>query len=67
MVNVAYWEHGRKIQKNMRRDYLLTSLLLAPPPSDGAELMADPGRLPDSEPEIFLIQRQLREYCSRYQ
>ena len=33
---------------------MLTSLLLAPPPSDGAELMADPGRLPDSEPEILV-------------
>ena len=33
---------------------MLTSLLLAPPPSDGAELIADPGRLPDSEPEILV-------------
>ena len=49
-------------QRNMRV-FDLTSLLRAPPPSDGAELMADPGRLPDSEPEILLVQRQ-REYWS---
>ena len=39
---------------------MLTSLLLAPPPSDGAELIADPGRLPDSEPEILMILRHHR-------
>ena len=52
-------------EKNLRnmRVFALTSLLRAPPPSDGAELMADPGRLPDSEPEICLVQRQ-REYWS---
>ena len=52
------WENLRNM-----RVFALTSLLRAPPPSDGAELMADPGRLPDSEPEILLVQRQ-REYWS---
>ena len=31
----------------------ITSLLRAPPPSDGTELMAEPGRLPDSDPRVF--------------
>ena len=46
---------SRKLNKKCVKEKIslpLTSLLLAPPPSDGAELIADPGLLPDSEPEF---------------